>query len=147
VSYSKERYANDPVYRAKIKATWKASAKANRPKINAWARHRLATDPKVAEAARRTWLRRQYGITLEDYNAMVARQNGLCALCQRRPVERLCVDHCHDTLMLRLLLCRTCNGGLGNFHHDPDLMRAGADYVEIGGSSTHGRDGTPNASP
>jgi hypothetical protein len=80
---------------------------------------------------RRKFLRFRYGITLEDYEAMVARQDGLCALCTLRPTKRLCVDHCHDTRMLRSLLCQGCNRGLGHFGHYPHLLRAGADYVEI----------------
>ena len=62
---------------------------------------------------------------------MVARQKGLCALCRRRPIERLQVDHSHDTRKLRLLLCLGCNTGFGSFGDDPDLMRTGGDYLEI----------------
>jgi hypothetical protein len=131
VAWDKERYANDPVYRSKIKAVNSAWAKANRPRINARFRHRRATEPKVAEARRRAWLRKNYGITLEEFDAMVAHQDGLCALCARRPSDTLCVDHSHDTEMLRLLLCRTWNTGFGCFGDDPALMRAGADYLEI----------------
>jgi hypothetical protein len=131
LSYDEERYANDPVFRSKVKAAKSAWAKANRPKINARRQHRRATDPKVAQAPRRSWLRCKYGITLEAYEAMVERQNGLCALCKRRPIEGLCVDHCHDANMLRLLLCHKCNHGLGNFDDNPSVMRAAADYVEI----------------
>jgi recombination endonuclease VII len=131
VKYDKERYANDPVYRAKVKAANKSWDKANKPKINARRQHRLATDPKYAEAVRDYWLQYKYGITLQEYTAMVARQDGVCALCRRKPVQSLCVDHCHDTQMLRLLLCHGCNLGFGKFGHNPVLLRAGADYLEI----------------
>jgi len=131
VSHDKERYATDPVYRSKAKAASKAWSAANRPKINARLRHRRATDPNYHETRRRHELWSTYGLRLEDYDAMVARQKGLCLLCQRRPTERLFVDHSHDAEMLRSLLCRTCNTGLGCFGDDPALMRTGADYVEI----------------
>jgi hypothetical protein len=131
VKWDKERYANDPIYRAKVRATDKAWRDANRLEFNAHRRERYATDPNVARAHRADNLWRRYGITLDDYEAMVKRQDGLCALCQRRPIKRLCVDHCHDMQMLRLLLCDSCNGGFGKFGHDPDLMRAGADYLDI----------------
>jgi hypothetical protein len=132
VKYDKERYANDPVFQARVKAANSAWHKANRRKINARRQHRLAIDPKYAEAVRDEALRRKYGITLQEYTAMVARQDGVCALCRRNPIEKsLCVDHCHDTQMLRLLLCDGCNTGLGKFGHNPDLLRAGADYLEI----------------
>src|SRR5436305_1067371 len=62
---------------------------------------------------------------------MAARQKDLCALCRRRPIKRLQVDHSHDARKLRLLLCLGCNTRLGSFGDDPDLLRAGADYLEV----------------
>src|SRR5258708_24146556 len=62
---------------------------------------------------------------------MVARQKGRCALCRRRPIERLQFDHSHDAQKLRLLLCLGCNTGFGSFGDDPGLMRAAADYLDI----------------
>ena len=128
---NKERYAKDPDYRNKIDEGNNAWAEANRPKINARVRHRRANNPKVAEAELRRRLLRTYGITLDDYYAMVGRQDGLCGLCRRRPRDKLCVDHSHETDLLRLLLCRRCNAGLGNFGDDPDLMLAGFAYLQI----------------
>ena len=131
MGYDKERYANDPDYRAMMKAARKAWAQANKDKVNASARERRANNPKFAEAHRSQQLRQKYGITIEVYDAMVARQRGRCAVCQRRPIGRLCVDHSHDTQMLRRLLCHDCNLGFGKFRDNPNLMRIGADYLEI----------------
>lgn len=131
MSFDKERYATDPEYRKKVNAACRKWHAANRSEINARRREKRASNPEDAEAIRRGWLWRKYGLTPEDFDAMVARQDGLCALCRRRPTERLNVDHSHDTEMLRLLLCRTCNTGLGCFGDDPALMRDGADYLEI----------------
>ena len=82
-------------------------------------------------------LQRNYGITEEDYDAMVVAQNGLCAVCGKPPktggvraASRLHVDHDHVTGRVRALLCLTCNHGLGNFYDNPELMRAAAAYVE-----------------
>ena len=129
MSWNKERYDSDPVYRSRKLAAARAWKKANRVKVNDAERRRRRANP---EALREDRLRRTYGITRKDYDAMVDRQGGLCALCRRKPVEKnLCVDHCHDTHMLRLLLCDGCNTGLGKFGHNPDLLRFAADYVEI----------------
>jgi Recombination endonuclease VII len=129
--HDKERYAADPVYRAKKNTAHKKWEQANRPKVNARRRERYANDPKAALAARKGWLKRAYGLTLEQYDVMVQRQNGLCMLCRRRPIEGLCVDHCHVVEMLRSLLCRRCNAGLGKFDDNPNLLRGGADYLDI----------------
>jgi hypothetical protein len=74
---------------------------------------------------------RIYGLTQADYDLMVAAQNGLCAICERRPSGRLCVDHDHATRWLRFLLCRKCNIGFGHFDEDPRLLRRAADYAEF----------------
>lgn len=62
----------------------------------------------------------RYGISLDDYNRMYARQRRRCAIC-RRPERRrlrgriapLVVDHDHVTGRVRGLLCHRCNTALG----------------------------------
>jgi hypothetical protein len=130
VSYDKERYATDPAYRERRLASNRRWNKANSSKMNARRRLRLATDPRAAEVARGQKLWFKYGLSLEEFERRAARQNGLCAICVRKPRDRLCVDHSHDTHMLRDLLCRGCNRGLGNYRDDPVLLRAAADYAE-----------------
>src|SRR5262245_45087543 len=80
--------------------------------------------------ARSCWLKANYGISLEDYERMLERQGGVCAICKKKSDETLCVDHCHRTRKLRSLLCRKCNIGLGCFDDDPALLRAAAAYAE-----------------
>lgn len=73
-------------------------------------------------------LKRRYGITAEDADAMLEAQGGLCAVCGVAPAAH--VDHDHATGGVRELLCFNCNGGLGQFKDDPAVLRAAADYVE-----------------
>ena len=73
-------------------------------------------------------LKRRYGITAEQYDAMAAGQGSLCLLCRVRPPKH--VDHDHLTGKVRGLLCSGCNQGLGNFKDDAARLRAAADYVE-----------------
>jgi hypothetical protein len=73
-------------------------------------------------------LKRRYGITAQDADAMLAAQGGLCAICRAAPAAH--VDHDHKTGAVRALLCFNCNGGLGQFKDDPAVLRAAADYVE-----------------
>lgn len=58
-------------------------------------------------------LRRYYGISQRDYDAMRTTQGSLCAICQK-PQEKMCVDHCHSTGKVRALLCTACNTQLGH---------------------------------
>jgi len=80
------------------------------------------------------FLRRTYGITLEEYNALLVKQNGHCALCPAIPNgRRLHVDHDHKTHAIRGLLCRKCNSGLGSLgDNEAGLLRALA-YVRGNG--------------
>jgi Recombination endonuclease VII len=73
-------------------------------------------------------LKRRYGITAEEADAMLDAQSGLCAICRIAPAAH--VDHDHETGAVRALLCFNCNGGLGQFKDDPDVLRLAADYVE-----------------
>jgi hypothetical protein len=73
-------------------------------------------------------LRRRYGITAEEADVMFEAQGGLCAICRTAPAAH--VDHCPDTGEIRALLCFNCNGGLGQFKDDPEVLRAAAGYVE-----------------
>ena len=74
-------------------------------------------------------LRRRYGITGEEADAMLAEQGGVCAICEVAPAVH--VDHDHATGAVRALLCFNCNGGLGQFKDDPALLRAAAEYVRF----------------
>ncbi len=90
------------------------------------------------KAHRRNELRQKYGITPETYEAMLAAQDGVCAICygletcpnRAGNVRQLAVDHDHATGAIRALLCHACNQGIGRFKDDPKLLRAAAFYVE-----------------
>lgn len=58
---------------------------------------------------------RKFNLTVEAYNKMVSAQNGVCAICRSGTPngQRLSVDHCHQTGIVRGLLCQPCNLALG----------------------------------
>ncbi|MGZ4508989.1 MAG: endonuclease VII domain-containing protein [Blastococcus sp.] len=73
-------------------------------------------------------LKRRYGITAEEADALLAAQGGLCAICRAAPAVH--VDHDHVTGAVRALLCFNCNGGLGQFKDNPVALHAAAYYVQ-----------------
>jgi hypothetical protein len=77
-------------------------------------------------------LGRQFGITSEQYDAILDAQGGVCAVCLRRPVaKRLAVDHSHDTGEIRgLIHSAPCNRILGDVRDNPATLRRMADYLE-----------------
>ena len=76
-------------------------------------------------------LKRRYGITLEQYEAMLESQNGKCAICKGDCLtgRNLAVDHDHETGKVRGLLCSKCNQGLGQLNNIELLQRA-IDYLK-----------------
>ncbi len=71
---------------------------------------------KNPEQRKSNYLRSTYGITVEDYNLLYAKQKGCCAGCNRHQSElnkSLGVDHCHTTGIVRGLLCNKCNLAVG----------------------------------
>ncbi|MBX3227076.1 MAG: endonuclease VII domain-containing protein [Labilithrix sp.] len=99
---------------------------SSRLRTKAW----RAENPLKVQAQDR---RRRYGVTTRDVRAMLAAQDGRCAIC--RAPDPGCVDHCHDTRRVRGMLCRKCNAGLGQFRDDPRLLRAAIRYLEHHGKA------------
>lgn len=95
------------------------------------ARHHLYKD-----GGKLTWrkrhLERTYGLTEDEYNALLTAQNGVCAICCGVPKGRrsLVVDHDHKTGKVRGLLCSPCNTGLGGFRDSRMRMRTAIAYLE-----------------
>lgn len=93
-----------------------------------------ACRPKESvEQKRKYRLKRQYGITLEEYTALLEAQNGVCAICgtSNPPGSHgiLVVDHDHETGGVRGLLCCNCNTGLGMFGDDPERLTQASRYL------------------
>lgn len=69
-----------------------------------------------------------YGMAIDDYERMYYGQDGRCAICKEKP-DLLCVDHCHGSGLVRGLLCKKCNTGLGYFKDDPELFERAIRYL------------------
>ena len=87
-------------------------------------RERYRTEGRFVQYSRRHF----YGLEPAAYEALLALQDRLCAICLRELV--LEVDHDHTTGVVRALLCGHCNRGLGHYKDDPVLLRAAADYLD-----------------
>jgi hypothetical protein len=101
----------------------------HRARREAWESHH---DGRREAARRRSRLKRTFGITPEDYDAMLAEQAGGCAICGGPPVAGAAffdVDHDHLTGRVRGLLCRACNLGLGKFRDRPLLLAHAIRYL------------------
>lgn len=80
---------------------------------------------------RRYDLKRLCGLTIDEYDRLLATQGGVCAICKETcPTgRRLATDHDHASGRVRGLLCARCNPMLGYAQDDPRRLAAGAEYL------------------
>lgn len=88
-------------------------------------------------------LKRNFGITLEEYLNMYDAQKGCCAICgiQKNSYTQtltkggeggrntLIVDHNHTTGAVRKLLCHQCNKGLGALQDSVEILKKAIKYL------------------
>jgi len=97
-------------------------------------RHALRdSDP---EAYKDEWwvpyLKREYGLTKSEYQDILDRQNGACAICKKKFSNlRPYIDHKHNSnpVIVRGILCMECNTGLGKLGDSSDALKAALEYV------------------
>lgn len=80
------------------------------------------------------YLRRKYGITLEQEIALREAQDGKCAICQDKPEgDWLHVDHDHETGTVRGMLCGNCNMAIGLLRESIATLTNAITYLERAG--------------
>jgi hypothetical protein len=101
----------------------------------------IANPERVAATKRVIRLRKEYGITVEEYEKLLAEQDGICAICGKsetnisgksRQVDSLSVDHDHSTGEIRGLLCNNCNRGLGLLGDNIESLERVIRYLKKG---------------
>ena len=120
-----------PDQRARANSNKKRWADKNRDKTILYKRkHYHENRDKYLNIERAMAYKKLYGITLEDYDRMLKAQDGKCAICKsegsikggKRQV--FSVDHCHNTGIVRGLLCLACNHLLGRYEkHEAEIKR------------------------
>lgn len=77
-------------------------------------------------------MRRQYGISLDEFSELLQHQGGGCAICGK-PIKsarrRMNVDHCHETGEVRGILCTGCNTGLGHLGDNIEGIQKALAYL------------------
>jgi len=97
------------------------------------ATHHRAKRAKRSSATREQRWEQIYGITAEDYWLIWEYQQGYCYICERAKGigrKRLSVDHCHDTGLVRGLLCQRCNRDiLGHARDEVEFFERCIEYL------------------
>jgi t-SNARE complex subunit (syntaxin) len=120
----------DKIHDRKIKYYQK-----NKEKMVVWQkdyRQQPGYKEKMIERRRRHYLLNDYGITFEQKQEMIKNQNGRCAICCSLLDNKLKthVDHDHRSGVVRGILCRNCNIGLGLFYDDPYILEKAKVYIQ-----------------
>jgi len=88
---------------------------------------------KNTSRARNAQLKRNFGISVEEYDKLLKKQNDKCAICEAvscRSGKRFAVDHDHKTGLVRGLLCFACNTSLGKFNDSQELLYKAISYLQ-----------------
>jgi hypothetical protein len=61
--------------------------------------------------------RQCYGLTCDEFEALIARAGGVCEICGAEPMRLarqvgLCIEHTEDPFTIRGLVCHRCNAAL-----------------------------------
>ena len=98
---------------------------------------------KGRQAVRRATYKNKYGITFDEYCALCEAVDNKCPICglQAKPPDRemsvrgkgpkgpLVLDHCHESGIIRGVLCVKCNAGLGMFNDDIESLTNAISYL------------------
>lgn len=97
---------------------------------------KVQAKPKNKQKIWENKLQYRYGLTKEDYDYLLIKQNGCCAICstnnpssKSKKHKYFSVDHCHETGRIRGLLCATCNSAIGLLGDCPTTITKAALYL------------------
>jgi len=103
--------------------------------LTAYQREWKRNNPQRAKRIDRAYrIKVKYGITRDEYAALLKSQNGTCALCGAERAssrnENLNIDHNHETGQIRGLLCTRCNTVIGLVNEDISLLSKMVEYLK-----------------
>jgi hypothetical protein len=131
LTYNRE-YARE--HRAEMVARTRAWRKANPEKARESSyKWRRENPEKALLSKRRTYYRRVYGLELEEIEATIAAQGGVCPICSIElkfgGKNGAHVDHDHKSGRIRGITCCNCNTGLGQFKENPEFLWQAIRYL------------------
>ena len=120
------RKANPEKVKASSRARYKANPERERKRTRAWAKAK-------PEKVRANHLLKNYGITLEQWNALFASQGSVCGNCHATEPGgsgTWHTDHCHETGVVRGILCADCNTGIGKLGDTIEGLLQAVEYLK-----------------
>jgi hypothetical protein len=142
-SFSKEKRSKDGLHcwcincLRKYNRNYTRQWRKNNPDKTKEAELKRKRNPSYFSNNRKNNIKIRHSITLEQYEQMLVKQNGVCAICgnpemvenQYRQIS-LSIDHNHKTGKIRGLLCIKCNTLLGRIEGNLDLIPKFFEYLK-----------------
>ena len=113
-------------YPERCKEIQRCSDRKNKERLNETNRRQYHLNPEKDSIRKR---RKKFGITHEQFDAMLIAQSGRCAICSV-PLTLPCLDHNHKTGKYREILCRFCNLVLGNAKDSISVLEESIKYLK-----------------
>ncbi len=121
--------------RAQRRAYYLANKEKERERQRAY---NAANKEQISGQLRRYRLQRDYGLTLEQRDALFTAQGSKCAVCNSadpKTKKGWQVDHCHTSGKVRGILCQPCNTAIGKFEESVAILTRAIEYIN---KHTHG---------
>lgn len=104
--------------------------KRSRPKRNArLSRWRKENPERAAHHDKKGRLKKKYGLTIAEADALLAANDGKCLICH--DAKAVAIDHCHRTGRVRGGLCTSCNTFLGRVEANPAILTRMACHADV----------------
>jgi len=129
---SRKRYARNEAFRKRSADSHREWSQNNAERLLEYQRRWREENPEKYRQIWRAAALRKYGLTIAQYDAMLAAQNSACMICRLAfddTPKSIHVDHCHGTGRVRGLLCSGCNTGIGCLQDSPEILRRASEYL------------------
>ena len=104
--------------------------------LQSWCRICTSAQTKSRGYGRKSALLARYGLSMAQYESILAVQSGCCAICLKSvdvingKARHFSVDHNHTTGKVRGILCNNCNLGIGALGDRLELLQRAVVYLE-----------------
>ena len=117
--------------RKEYQATYYAKPEKREQRLSYWRKRNeeLRAAGQYDTVQRWAQIKTRYGLTKEQYDTLLARQNNACAICKVPFIDTPCVDHDHVTNITRGLLCDPCNQLLGKAKDSITVLQNAINYL------------------
>lgn len=118
--------------RIEINAEYHRLWRKKNPESFKKSQYKFKTSDHGKRSVKNTYLKSHFGITIEEYDALLIKQQHKCAICGKHQSElyqSFDVDHNHETKKVRGLLCNQCNQGIGYLQESIEIITKSLEYL------------------